>query len=169
MSGFTTLKNWMVPQTKEERLEKFQVELRKGNEELRMKKSAQKLLEEAKKSSKREDDRKRQRQCRQRKALLEEMVDPGSGKALHVSRLKKDCNHLAGSDHPDLRSPRAGTLSSRSLDAKQRQQKRRWIQPIPLLGSPGEMRMRTGMGPRKEGRPETDPSEQMRFGDVATE
>ncbi|KIO25096.1 hypothetical protein M407DRAFT_25528 [Tulasnella calospora MUT 4182] len=87
MPGFTTLKSWMVPQTKEERLEKFQVELRKGNEELRMKKSAQKLLDEAKKSSKREDNRQRQRRSCQRKALLAEMVDPISGKTLRPTRL----------------------------------------------------------------------------------
>lgn len=75
--------------TKEEQWEKWQTELKRGNEELWMKKSAQKLLEEAKKTSKRENDRERQHWCRQRKALLDQMVDPVSGKTIQVSTATK--------------------------------------------------------------------------------
>lgn len=84
MPGFTTLKNWLKPVTKEEQLEQFQADLRKGNEELRLKKSAQALAEEAKKSTQRENNRERQRRHRQRKALVKELTDSVSGKTIWV-------------------------------------------------------------------------------------
>lgn len=82
MPGFTSLKNWLVPMTKEEHQKKSRDELRCSNEEVQMNRSAQTLVEEAKKVAQKEVSREWQQKHCLRMALLKEMTDPFSGKVI---------------------------------------------------------------------------------------